>query len=113
MAMSIRVGDLVEVVRGTRNRNPEKAPTRGRVLSVDRDSSTVVVEGVNLRTRHLRKSPKHPQGGRLRREASISWSNVMVVTADGAKLRLSKAARVDGKVVPKSGAATSATKAQG
>ena len=36
MAVSIRVGDLVEVVRGTRNRNPDKPPTRGRVLSVDR-----------------------------------------------------------------------------
>ena len=99
MSFRIRVGDLVEVVRGTRNRNPEKAPTRGRVLAVDRAAGRVVVEGVNMRTRHLKKSQKHPQGGRLRREAPISLSNVLPVTADGKRVRLSRAARVEGKVV--------------
>ena len=75
MAISIRVGDVVEVVRGTRNRNPDKPPTRGRVLSVDRGAGRVIVEGVNQRTRHLKKSPKHPQGGRLRREVGIETKN--------------------------------------
>ena len=104
MGMSIRVGDEVEVVRGTRNRNPDNPPTRGRVLSIDREAGRLVVEGHNMRTKHVKKSPKHPQGGRLRREAAIALSNVMVVTADGAAVRLSKAARVDGKVVPKTAA---------
>ena len=101
MAISIRVGDLVEVVRGTRNRNPEKAPTRGRVLAVDRIGQRVIVEGVNLRTRHLKKSPKHPQGGRLRKEAPIAISNVALVGPDGKVTRLSKVKRVDGKIVLK------------
>ena len=104
MAISIRVGDLVEVVRGTRNRNPDKPATRGRVLTVDREGGQLVVEGVNLRIRHLKKSQKHPQGGRLRRESPIDISNVMLLTAEGNRVRRSHAARVDGKVVAKDAA---------
>ena len=107
MAISIRVGDVVEVVRGTRNRNPDKPATRGRVLSVDRAGGRVIVEGVNLRTRHLKKSPKHPQGGRLRREAPVAISNVMLVTSEGHAERKSKLTRVDGKVVLKTAQAES------
>ena len=101
MAISIRVGDVVEVVRGTRNLNPDKPATRGRVLSVDRVGGRLIVEGVNLRTRHLKKAPKHPQGGRLRREAPVAISNVMLVGPEGKAVRLSKLARVDGKIVLK------------
>jgi large subunit ribosomal protein L24 len=104
MRLSIRVGDEVEVMRGTRNRNPDKPPTRGRVLSIDREGDRVVVEGHNMRTKHVKKSPKHPQGGRLRKEAAVALSNVMIVTADGKAVRLSKAARVDGKIVLKAAA---------
>lgn len=99
MATRIKVGDTVQVMAGRRNRNPEKPPTRGRVLSVDRESGLVWVEGVNKRIRHLKKSPKHPQGGRLEREAPLRISNVMVVGEDGIPVRLSRAVRAeDGKV---------------
>ena len=101
MSVSIRVGDVVEIVRGTRNRNPDKAATRGRVLSVDRVGGRVVVEGVNLRTHHLKKSQKYPQGGRLRREAPVAISNVMLVTDDGKAMRLANLRRSDGKIVAK------------
>ncbi len=102
MKTSIKVGDTVQVVRGRRNRNPEKPPTRGRVLRVDRERGLVWVEGHNMRTRHIKRgrSQKYPQGGRLEREAPVSISNVMVVTADGVPARLSKVSRAkDGKVV--------------
>jgi large subunit ribosomal protein L24 len=92
----------VQVVRGRRNRNPEKPPTRGRVLSVDRERGLVWVEGHNMRTHHIKrgKSQKTPQGGRLEREAPVSISNVLLVTADGTTARLSKVSRgKDGKVV--------------
>lgn len=102
MGFNLRVGDTVEVVRGTRNRNPEKPATRGRVLAVNRSGGLVVVEGHNLRTKHLKKSPKHPQGGRLKREASVALSNIKVVIDDGSAVPLRKAARSDdGKVVAK------------
>ena len=95
MSTSIKVGDTVQVMAGRRNRNPEKPPTRGRVLSVDRDAGRIWVEGVNRRIRHLKKSPRHPQGGRLERESPIAISNVMLVTADGRPVRLAKAVRAD------------------
>ena len=105
MAIRIRVGDTVEVVRGTRSRAANKPRTRGRVLSVDHGKGTVVVEGHNLRKKHIKKSAKHPQGGRLEREQAIAISNVMLVADDGNKLRLAKAKRENGKVVAKSATA--------
>ena len=52
--------------------------TRGRVLRILNKKDRVVVQGVNLRWKHMRKSQKHPQGARLRRETSINVSNVML-----------------------------------
>ena len=101
MSFSIRVGDEVEVTSGSRNRNPNLPRTRGRVLSVDRVGGRLVIQGHNLRIKHLRKSQQHPQGGRLEREMPIAISNVKIVTVDGDAVRLSKARREDGKVVAK------------
>ena len=99
MSTRIKVGDTVQIMSGRRNRNPEKPPTRGRVLRVDRDASLVWVEGINMRVRHLKKSPRHPQGGRLERESPVAASNVMLVTAEGVPVRLAKAVRgKDGKI---------------
>lgn len=99
MSTRIKVGDTVQVMSGRRNRNPEKPPTRGRVLRVDREASLVWVEGINMRVRHLKKSARYPQGGRLERESPIAVSNVMLVTTDGVPVRLAKALRGDdGKI---------------
>ena len=51
---------------------------RGRVLRVIRDKGRVVVEGVNVRWKHMRKSQQTPQGGRIRRETAIDASKVML-----------------------------------
>lgn len=68
----IRKGDMVEVLSGN------DRGKRGRVLRVVRDKGRVVVEGVNVRWRHMRKSQQAPQGGRMRREMPIDASNVML-----------------------------------
>ena len=100
MRFRIRVGDTVQVARGKRNRNPERPPTRGRVLIIDRDKERVVVEGHNMRIKNIRRSERHPQGGRLEREAPIHISNVLVVTDDGDAIPAHHASRTDdGKVV--------------
>jgi large subunit ribosomal protein L24 len=96
--MRIRVDDIVVVIRG------DDRGTRGKVLSVDRKANKVVVEGVNLVWKHVRRSQRNPQGGRLRREMPIDASNVALVCpttdkptrvgvrylADGSKERYSK-----------------------
>jgi large subunit ribosomal protein L24 len=71
--MHIRVDDIVEVIRG------DDQGTRGKVLSVDRKSGKVVVEGVNLVWKHVRRSQRNPQGGRLRKEMPVDVSNVALV----------------------------------
>jgi len=71
--MHIRASDTVEVIRG------DDRGKRGRVLRVDRKAGRVVVEGINRVFKHVRRSQKNPQGGRLSKEAPIHLSNVMLV----------------------------------
>ena len=51
----------------------------GKVLRVIPTKDMVVVEGVNVVFKHLKRSPKHPQGGRIQKEAPIHRSNVRLV----------------------------------
>ncbi len=70
--MHIRVDDIVEVITGADK-------VRGKVLKVLGDEGRVIVEGVNRAYRHIRRSQKNPQGGRLSKEMPVSVSNVMLV----------------------------------
>lgn len=96
--MQIRINDEVVVVAGA------SKGRRGKVLKVDREESRVVVEGINRVYKHVKRSQKNPQGGRLSKEAAIPMSNVMLICpqtgqptrvgvrylADGSKERFSK-----------------------
>jgi len=59
----------------------EEKGSVARVLRVDRATNRVVVEGVNYVYRHVRRSQKHPQGGRVAKEAPINASNVALYCA--------------------------------
>jgi large subunit ribosomal protein L24 len=71
--MWIKVNDIVQVLRG------KDRGVKAKVLSIDHDASTVVVEGINRVYKHVRKSQRNPQGGRLSTESPINLSNVSVV----------------------------------
>ncbi len=71
--MLVKVGDDVVVIAG----NSRDTTHAKRVLRVDREADKVVVEGVALVRKHVRRSPKYPQGGRLSREMPIAASNVL------------------------------------
>jgi large subunit ribosomal protein L24 len=73
VAVRIRRDDIVQVISGNHK------GARGKVLRVLRDKDRLVVEGVNMVTRHMRKSKQNPQGGRVQREAPIHMSNVMPI----------------------------------
>jgi len=73
MATKIRINDIVEVQVGT------DADTRAKVLQVDHAAGKVIVEGVNRVYKHVRRSQKNPQGGRLSKEMPINISNVKLV----------------------------------
>ena len=71
--MHIKVDDMVEVIAGA------DCGVRGKVLAVDREVGKVVVEGVNRVYKHVRRSQRNRQGGRLSKEMPIQVSNVMLV----------------------------------
>lgn len=56
---------------------------RGKVLKVLRDSQKVIIEGVNLHKKCLKKTQENPKGSIIEREMPIHYSNVKLV-ADGA-----------------------------
>ncbi len=71
--MLIRVKDEVIVIAGA-----DKG-RRGRVLKVDRANGKIIVEGVGRVYKHVKRSGKNPQGGRLSKEMGIDISNVSLV----------------------------------
>ena len=71
--MWIKANDTVKVIAG------EDRGTTGKVLRVDRKAGKLVVEGVNRVYKHVRRSQKNPQGGRLSKEMPVAVSNVQLV----------------------------------
>ena len=72
----LRRGDTVVVVTGA------DRGSQGRVLRILPGREQVVIEGVNLVYRHIRRSQQNPQGGRVRRESPIHISNVMFMDTE-------------------------------
>ena len=78
MKVKIRKGDTVEIISG---RSEDKGK-RGEVIRVDPEDNRVVVQGVNIRTKHQRQVQTQGRTinpGRVRFEAPIHISNVMLV----------------------------------
>ena len=73
MAMKIRKGDRVKVIRGN-DKGKE-----GVVLRVDPEKNRVVVQGINVRKRHRKPSQTSPDGGIVEFEAPFHASNVMLI----------------------------------
>lgn len=94
MARHVKKGDQVIVTSGS-----HKGKT-GRIKEVLTKHDRVIIEGLNLRTKHIRPSRTSPQGGIITREAGIHISNVspvvegkptrvrFVVKKDGSKVRV-------------------------
>lgn len=68
--MLIRTGDSVEVIAGA------DRGVRSRVILVDRATGKALVEGVGRVYKHVRRSQKYPQGGRLSKEMPVQLSNL-------------------------------------
>jgi len=71
---NIRKGDSVVITTGD-----DKDRTKPcKVLAVYPQKSRVLIEGVNMVTKHRKPSAQNPQGGIIQEEASIHISNVML-----------------------------------
>ena len=72
----IRKGDSVIVISGK-----EKGNT-GKVLSVDWKNERILIEGLNMVVRHTKPNQRNQQGGIMKKEASIHYSNVMLYNSE-------------------------------
>ena len=92
---NIRKGDKVVVIAGD-----DKDASKPRIVKkVLVDQSRVVVEGVNIVTKHSKPSAQNTKGGILKMEAPIHISNVMLYDSkEKTGVKVSRE-RVDGKTV--------------
>lgn len=78
--LHVKKGDRVVVISGAfQSKEPRE------VLHVDAVRGTVLVQGVNLRWKHERKSKRNPQGGRTRAEHPIDASKVLLYSEKAKK----------------------------
>ena len=93
--MKLKTGDKVVVIAG-KDKGKE-----GKILHVDRKNNRVIVEGVNMISKHTKPSMPNQQGGIVKKEGSIHASNVMylhngkatrlgAMIKDGKKVRVAK-----------------------
>ena len=99
--MKIKKGDMVKVIAG-KDKDKE-----GKVIAVNKKDNTLIVEGINMVTKHTKPSAANQQGGIVQKESPIDASNVMLIHEgkatrvgfkfeDGKKVRFAKAT---GKVI--------------
>ena len=92
---NIKKGDYVVIIAGD-----DKDSTKPRkVLKVFLDESRVMVEGVNIITRHTKPSAQNTKGGLVKKEAPIHISNVMLWDAKKSEPTKVKRTRENGKLV--------------
>ena len=71
--MKIKKGDMVKVIAG-KDKDKE-----GKVMAVNHDKNTVIVEGVNMVTKHTKANAENQSGGIVKQEGPIDASNVMYI----------------------------------
>lgn len=92
--LHIKKGDNVFVISG------ESRGQRGRVLEVNREKQRAIVEGVNLVSKHTKPNAESPQGGIIKKEASVHISNLMLIDpASGEPTRIGRRLNSDNKLV--------------
>lgn len=90
-ALKIKKGDTVQVIAGR-----EKGKD-GKVLAVNVKKNTILVENVNMVSKHVKPSASNQNGGILRKEAPLHISNVMLLV-DGQTTRVGFRMEGDKKV---------------
>ena len=89
----VRSGDTVVVIAG------KEKGKQAKVLEVSPKDNRVLVEGVNVVTKHQQQKSQEDKGGIIKKNAPIDASNVMVVCPDCGKATRVGHKEVDGKKV--------------
>ena len=93
--VKLKRGDMVKVIAG------KEVGRTGRVLMIDREKSKIIVEGLNMQTKHQKSNRTNQTGGITRREAPFHISNVMYLHKDKPTRLGYKLEESGGKVVKK------------
>ena len=72
-SMNVRSGDTVEIITG------KDCGKQGKVIVTNPEKGTVIVEGLNMVTKHKKPRSAQEQGGKIEREGAIDVSNVALV----------------------------------
>ena len=91
--LHIKKGDTVRVIAGN------SKGSEGKVIEVLIAKNRAIVEGVNMVSKHSKPNAANPQGGIVKREASVHISNLMVVDSKGQASRIGRKLNKDGKLV--------------
>ncbi|MES2650344.1 MAG: 50S ribosomal protein L24 [Bacteroidota bacterium] len=92
--VKIRKGDLVKVIAG------DSKGQQGKVQEVIVAKSRVIVEGINLVSKHTKPNAATPNGGIIKKEAALHISNVQLVDPKtGKTTRVGRKLNADGKLV--------------
>ena len=91
--LHIKTGDTVKILSGADNGKT------GKITAVDLEKGRAFVEGINMVSKHTKPSAANPQGGIVKREASVHISNLMVVDSKGQASRVGRKLNEDGKLV--------------
>ena len=90
--LNIKKSDKVKVIAG------DDKGQEGNVLKVFIDKNKVIVEGVNLVSKHTKPNAANPQGGIVKKEAPIQISNIMLIDKQNNPTRVGRKI-VKGKLV--------------
>ncbi|GGG89679.1 50S ribosomal protein L24 [Polaribacter pacificus] len=71
--LKIKTGDTVKVIAG------DHKGSEGKVMQILKEKNRAIVEGVNMISKHTKPSAQSPQGGIVKKEASIDVSNLSLV----------------------------------
>lgn len=92
--LHIKKGDTVKVLAG------DSRGQEGKVLSVNREKMTAVVEGVNMISKATRPNAQNPQGGIVKKEGPVHVSNLMLIDpSSGKPTRIGRKKDDSGKLV--------------
>ena len=102
--IKIKKGDTVRVIAG------KDKGKDGKVIAVNHKNNTLIVEGINMITKHTKPSAANQQGGIIHQEGPIQVSNVMYLykgqpariqyqVNDGKKVRAAKVKGSDAVVI--------------
>ena len=74
----VKKGDIVQVMVGQKDGDNAAKGKRGKVILVNPENNTVIVDGLNMVSRHTKPRRQGEQGGIVKRPRAINASNVLL-----------------------------------